>query len=52
MLNRMTAIFLRLAGEMSVDLDRVYERARVAREETSPHSPMKVSGGRIILLLF
>nr|XP_046241990.1 patatin-like phospholipase domain-containing protein 7 isoform X3 [Scatophagus argus] len=29
------------AGEMSVDLNRVYERTRVAKEETAPHSPMK-----------
>uniref|UniRef100_A0A8C4I8X5 lysophospholipase n=1 Tax=Dicentrarchus labrax TaxID=13489 RepID=A0A8C4I8X5_DICLA len=27
--------------EMSVDLNRVYERARVAKEETAPHTPVK-----------
>ncbi|XP_035513935.1 patatin-like phospholipase domain-containing protein 7 [Morone saxatilis] len=30
-----------VTGEMSVDLNRVYERARVAKEETAPHSPVK-----------
>ncbi|TKS78044.1 Patatin-like phospholipase domain-containing protein 7 [Collichthys lucidus] len=30
-----------VTGEMSNDLNRVYERARVAKEETMPHSPMK-----------
>lgn len=39
----MTDNFLHPAGEMSVDLNRVFERARVATEELTPHSPMKVS---------
>uniref|UniRef100_A0A8C4NXD4 lysophospholipase n=1 Tax=Dicentrarchus labrax TaxID=13489 RepID=A0A8C4NXD4_DICLA len=30
-----------VTGEMSVDLNRVYERARVAKEETAPHTPVK-----------
>lgn len=42
-INMMTDNFLHLAGEMSVDLNRVFERARVAKEELTPHSPMKVS---------
>lgn len=43
LINMMTDNFLHLAGEMSVDLNRVFERARVAKEELTPHSPMKVS---------
>lgn len=35
--------FLCHAGEISDDLNRAYERARVAKEETVPHSPMKVT---------
>lgn len=50
MINIINDNFLHLAGEMSNDLNRVYERARVAKEETMPHSPMKVSGWEFSLL--
>uniref|UniRef100_A0A3Q1EXV6 lysophospholipase n=2 Tax=Acanthochromis polyacanthus TaxID=80966 RepID=A0A3Q1EXV6_9TELE len=32
---------LAVTGEMSVDLNRVYERGRVAKEDLMPHSPVK-----------
>ncbi|XP_026177626.1 patatin-like phospholipase domain-containing protein 7 isoform X1 [Mastacembelus armatus] len=30
-----------VTGEISIDLNRVYERAKTAKEETVPHSPLK-----------
>ncbi|XP_023153389.2 patatin-like phospholipase domain-containing protein 7 [Amphiprion ocellaris] len=32
---------LAVTGEMSVDLNRVYERGRVSKEDLMPHSPVK-----------
>ncbi len=44
MINVMTARVLHLVGEMSAELSRAYEGAKVSKEETAPHSPVKVGG--------
>lgn len=33
---------LHLTGDMSADLNRVYEQAQVVKEETASHGPVKV----------
>ena len=44
MSNMMTVNLLCYAGDMSVNLNTVYEQAKVDKEDALAHNPVKVSG--------